>query len=145
MLKTTFLGEISNNWPKCLLGTSLYKTFESYWQLLFVTLQWTNTSSVVSKRDTFSPFSFLVILPLVLPSNFIISGIWISWKYSVLILNAILFSIVFTYIVIEGLLLSLIFPLCSFNIYSKHSWLSNTEYDPSGNSNSPSHKLELIF
>ena len=26
---TKFLGEISNNWPKDLLGTNLYKTFDS--------------------------------------------------------------------------------------------------------------------
>ena len=34
-------------------------------------LQWTNTTSFLSKRGTFSPFLFLVILLYVLPSNFI--------------------------------------------------------------------------
>ena len=27
----TFLGEISNNWPKDLLGTNVYKTLEFCW------------------------------------------------------------------------------------------------------------------
>ena len=38
-------------------------------------LQLTNTTSVISKRGTFSPLSSLVILLLVLPSNFIVSEV----------------------------------------------------------------------
>ena len=49
-----FLGHISNNWTNNLLGTNIYKTFESYWQLLLTILQWTNTTSVFSKWGIFS-------------------------------------------------------------------------------------------
>ena len=28
---TKFLGDISNNWPKDILGTNVYKTHESCW------------------------------------------------------------------------------------------------------------------
>ena len=34
----------------------------------------TNTTSVISKLDTFSPFTSLIILLLLLPSNFIALG-----------------------------------------------------------------------
>ena len=33
------LSETSNNWPKHLLGTNVYKTPESYWWLLLMILQ----------------------------------------------------------------------------------------------------------
>ena len=49
-----FLGHISNNWTNNLLGTNIYKTFESCWQLLLTILQWTNTTSVFSKWGIFS-------------------------------------------------------------------------------------------
>ena len=48
------MGEISNNW------TNVYKTLESCWYLLTI-LQCTNTTSVISKWGTFSPFSYLAI------------------------------------------------------------------------------------
>ena len=38
-------------------------------------LTWTNNTSVISGRDTFLPFLFLVISFSVLPSNFIVSGV----------------------------------------------------------------------
>ena len=44
-----FLGEISNNWPKDLLGTNVYKTLDFCWWLLLTILQWTNGTSVISK------------------------------------------------------------------------------------------------
>ena len=53
-------------------------------------------------------------------------------KYVVLILNVIIFSILFKYILIERLS---VFYSCFLNIYSKLFWMSNIEYDPSGNSN----------
>ena len=95
-------------------------------------LQWTNTTSVISKYGTFSPFLFLPILFTVLPFNFVVSGVTSSKEYPVLILNAILFPILFKYILIEGLS---IFSLYFFKIYLKLSWISDTEYDPSHNSN----------
>ena len=65
-----------------------------------------------------------------------------------LFLNEILFSNLFTYIFIEGLL-SLNFCPCFFNEYSKFSSIYDTEYDPSGNSNSlfyiGTHILNLLF
>ena len=70
-----FFDEIPSNWPNDLLGTNVYKTLESCWQLLLTVLQCTNTTSVISKWGTFSPFSSLVILLLVLPSNYIVSGV----------------------------------------------------------------------
>ena len=47
------------------------------------------------------------------------------------ILNAILFSTLFTYIIIEGLLVTV---SCFFKIYLKKSWIFYPQYDPSGNS-----------
>ena len=66
---------------------------------------------------TFSPFSSCILL-LVLPGNFIFSSVKSSRKYSVLILEVILFSILFVYMhmLIEGLT---VFALCFFNIFSK--------------------------
>ena len=66
-------------------------------------LQCINTTLVISKWGTFSRFSFLVILLLVLSSNFIVVGVESSRWYPVLDLNVFLFSILFTYIIIEGL------------------------------------------
>ena len=58
--------------------TSIYenlklKIFE--WKSLLAILKLTNTTLVASKRDSFSPFLSLVILFLVLPSNYIVSGL----------------------------------------------------------------------
>ena len=69
------LGEISSNWPNDLFGANVYKTLEFCWWLLMKVIQWTNNTSVISKEGTFSPFSFFVILLLVLPSNFIVLGV----------------------------------------------------------------------
>ena len=66
-------------------------------------LQWVNTSSVISKWDTFLPFFFSFILLLLFPSIFIVSGVKGSIYYPVFISNVIIFSILFTYILIEGL------------------------------------------
>ena len=44
-------------------------------ELLLTILQCTNTTSVIPNYGTFSPFPFLVTLHLVLPSNFIVSGV----------------------------------------------------------------------
>ena len=54
------LGEISNNGPKHLLRTNIYKTLEFCWQLLLKILQWlqwANPTLVISKQGAFSPFS----------------------------------------------------------------------------------------
>ena len=45
---------------------------------MFTIIQWTSTTAVVSMRETFSPFLFLVILLLVNPSNFRVSVIQMS-------------------------------------------------------------------
>ena len=74
-----FLGEMFNNWPNDLLGTNVYKTLEFCWQLLLRTLKCIYTASEIPKRGTFSPFLSSVILLLVLPSNFIVSGVK-SWR-----------------------------------------------------------------
>ena len=52
------------------------------------------------------------------------------------ILNVILFSILFVYILIKSLTVSSPYL---FNIYSEWSWISDIEYDPSGNSKSLFH------
>ena len=91
-----------------------------------------NTTSVTYKGATFSPFLFLVFLFSVIPSNFIVTGAKSSIWYQVLILNVILFSILFTYIFTDGLS---IFSPCFFKIYSKKSWIFAIEYDPFGNLN----------
>ena len=70
-----FLGEILNNWPNGLLETNLFKTLDFCLWLLLTILHWTKTTSVIFKWRIFSPFLFLVILLLVLSSNFIVSGI----------------------------------------------------------------------
>ena len=91
--KIGFVGEISNKLPNSLFGTNVYKTLESY--------TW---------------FLPLAIFFSVLPSSFILSSFKGSRIYPVLILNVILFSILFTYILTDGL--SLLCP-CFFKIYSK--------------------------
>ena len=101
--KIWFVGVISNRLPDGLLGTNVYKTLKSCWQWLLIMLQWTNTTSVVSKCGTFSPFLSLVILFSVLPSNFTVLGVKSSKLYPFLILTVILFSILFTCICINGL------------------------------------------
>ena len=70
-----FLGEISDNCPNYLLGTNAYKTLESCWYFLLTILECVNTTSAISKWGTFSPFLSLVILLLVIPSNFTVSGV----------------------------------------------------------------------
>ena len=55
-----------------------------------------------SKWGSFSPFSSLVILLLVLQSNFIVSGIKSLILYPVLISNVNLFTVLFTYIFIKN-------------------------------------------
>ena len=79
-------------------------------------LQWTNTTSVISRGGTFSPFLSLVILFSVLPKKFIVSGVESSKLDPVLILNVILFSILFTYVLTDRLLM---FSPCFFKLYSK--------------------------
>ena len=63
-----------------------------------------------------------------------------------LILNVILFYILFTYILVEGLP---VFCPCFFKIYLKQSKVSDTEYDLSFNSNFSFHvgadTLNLLF
>ena len=66
-----------------------------------------------------------------LPNNFIVSGVKTLRLRPVLILNVILFSILLTYILIDGIL---IFSSC-FLKYTQNNLESDTEYDPSGNSN----------
>ena len=73
-------------------------------------------TSVISRWGTFSPCLSLLILFLVLPSNFIVSGVKSSRLYQFLILNVTLFSILFRYICIHGLSIS---SPCFFKIYSK--------------------------
>ena len=55
--------------------TNVYMTLEFCWHLFLTILQWICATSVISKWDKFSPFSFLVKLVLVIPTNFIVSGI----------------------------------------------------------------------
>ena len=91
-------------------------------------------------------FRFLVILLLVLPNIFIVSSVKSSRWYPIFILNVILISIFFTYILIEGFSVA---ASSFFKIYPKKSWISGTEYDPSGNSNFSFHFgadiLNLLF
>ena len=90
-------------------------------------LQYTNTTSLIYKWGTFSPFLSLVILLLVLPNNFIVSRVKICRQYPIFIFNVILHSILFTYIFIEGFLMK-DFSMF-FSVYSKYSWIYDTEYD----------------
>ena len=74
-LETKFSNEISNNWPNDLLETNVYKTPDFYWQILLkqynvlIILQW------FLNKESFWPFSFFVILLLVVSSNFIVSWV----------------------------------------------------------------------
>ena len=72
--KIKLFGELSSNCLNNLLRINACKTLGSCWWSLLTILQWTNTTSVISKLDTFSPFLSLVILLLLPPSNFIVSG-----------------------------------------------------------------------
>ena len=101
--KIRFVGEISNKLTNGLFRTKVYKTLESCWESLLTILQWANTTSVISRCGTFSPFLSLVILFSVLLSNFIVSSVKSSRMYQFLILNVILFSVLFPYIVTDGL------------------------------------------
>ena len=51
------LGKTSNNWAKDLLGINVYKTAEYWKKILLAILQWTSTTSVISKWGKISPFS----------------------------------------------------------------------------------------
>ena len=76
-------------WHKFLIG---YRTVYLEQTFTLVTiLQWTNTTSLILRCGTFSPFFSLVILFSVLKSNFIVSGVKSSRLYLFLILNVILF------------------------------------------------------
>ena len=121
-LKIIFSSEIFNNWPNDLLRTNIYKTLD-----LLALLQGINITSVTCKWGTFSPFSFFVILIIVLPSNFRSENFKI---YHVLVSSVILFSISFMYILIE-----IVLPMLSWYILRiiLNIWYLN---DPSGNSNS---------
>ena len=73
------VGEISNNCPNDVFGINVCKTCESCWFVLLLRLQWTSTTSVISKFEIYLPFlSFVILFPL-LPNNFIVSGNKISW------------------------------------------------------------------
>ena len=86
-----------------------------------------------------------------LPSNFIVSSVGSSKSYLVLnvivlILNVILFSVLFTNALIGGLPVSALYFLM---VYSEKYWISDPEYEPSGNSNLSFHVgvniLNLLF
>ena len=82
-------------------------------------------------------FSPLVILFLVLSSNFRAPGVTCLRQYTVLILNVILIDTLFIYIIIGGLLITI------------SCWISDTDYDLSDNSNVSFHvgfdTLTLLF
>ena len=92
-----------------------------------------NNITIISRCGTFSPFLSLVILFLALPSSFIVSGVKSSRLHPSLILNLILFPILFTYIYTDGL--SIFSPCFLKCIQNNLEYLSDTEYYPSGNSN----------
>ena len=50
------MAEISNNCLNDLLGTNVYKALESCWESSLTILQCINTTSVISKLDTFYHF-----------------------------------------------------------------------------------------
>ena len=82
-------------------------------------------------------FTSLVILVLVLSSNFRVPGVTCLRQYTVLILNEILMDTLFAYILIGGLLITI------------SCWISDTDYDLSDNSNVSFHvgfyTLTLLF
>ena len=47
------VGATSNKLPNCLCGINVYKTLESCWWSLLTILQWTNTTSGISRCDAF--------------------------------------------------------------------------------------------
>ena len=65
-------------------------------------LQRTSTTSAITKLGTFSQLLSPVILFLVLASNLIVWDTKNSRQNLVLVLNIIVFSVVFTYILIGG-------------------------------------------
>ena len=111
-----FLGEISDNLPSDLLGTNIYKALEFHSQLSWTLLQCTNTTSVISKLGKFSPSLFLVILLLVLPSNFIVSGVKSLKYYLAFTLKVVLLSVLFMCTIIERLSVTV---SCFLKIYLK--------------------------
>ena len=86
------VDKISYNWPNDLFQTDVYKTLESFWQSM---LQWSNISSLISRWGTFPPLLSLVILFSVFTTNVTVSSIRNSRENQVLILNVILFSVLF--------------------------------------------------
>ena len=48
-----FSGEISNNWPKDLLGTNACRTLESCWESLLTILEGTEIASVILSEEHF--------------------------------------------------------------------------------------------
>ena len=101
--KIWFVREIPNKLPKGLFETNVYKTLKSCWWWLLTLLKWTNKTSVILRCSTFAPFLSLVILFSVCPSNLIVSYFKSSRLYQFLILNLILFFVLFTYIFTDGL------------------------------------------
>ena len=70
-----FLGEISNYWPIDLLGRNVCKILNLLAIVVNNITIYGNITSVISKWGTFSPFSSLLILLLVRPSNLIVLSI----------------------------------------------------------------------
>ena len=61
--KIWFVGEISNKLSNGLFGTKANKNLESCWQSLLTILQWTNTTSAISRCGMFSRFLSLLLCP----------------------------------------------------------------------------------
>ena len=95
-------------------------------------IQWTNTTSLISRCGTFSPFFSLVILYSVLPSNFIVSGVKSSRLYPFLILNVTPYFQFYLHIFVLMVYQNL---LHAFLKYARNNFYIYTGYDPSGNSN----------
>ena len=108
--KIWFVGEISNKLP------NVCKTLESCWQSLLTILQRTNITSIILRCGIFSQFLYLVVLFSVLPNNFLVSDVKSSRLDPFLILNVILFSVLFIHTFTDGLS---IFSPCFFKVYSK--------------------------
>ena len=83
-----------------------------------------------------------IILSFVPLGSFSASSVKSSKHYPLWFLNVILFSLLFTYILIEEISITV---SCFLMIYSKESWLSDAEYDPSDNSNSSFHVWAYII
>ena len=73
----TNVGKIFNSSPNVLFGTNVAKTHESRWYLLLTISQWTNTTSIFSRRWRFSPYLLLAVFSSVLSSSF--KGCQSSW------------------------------------------------------------------